>query len=199
MKVSLFEETIPNTTLDDLPTQIANGRAYCYNMVKGTVIERLAKRIMKLIEENRRLTFWFSTSMLMVGAPQIFYTAAAVGLLSATQNHFGLRERRIQHLSWESTQGLMSGIVFVCGMIFQYHLQAVWGGFAFGSHTYRLWNGQGHANRLHGFAALDHEMHLLTEEFGKWLKWVLPCGQAECRRHPQHSEPRDTLPLPIRA
>jgi hypothetical protein len=145
-----------------------------YRLIQGTIIERMAMRIKRLIEENSHLTFWFSTSMLISTGPSVFIGASVIGVACAMNNHFGLREHSIKHLSWETTQGLVSALAFVCGLLFHYHIQCAWGGVAAGSHLYRVCNGQVYKCRLSGWSALDEEMRLLTREFASWVQILIP-------------------------
>lgn len=153
----------------------------CERALRGTGIEKLAKRIKALIEQNRHLFFWCSTATLFAAAPCVFLGAFTIGTGAAMSGYFGLRERRIKHVSWESTQGVISSIIFVLGLLFHCHIQCAWGGLAASWHVYRLYNGQVY-KRLKGTAAMEEEMRLVTEEFARWFRFLVPDAKTSDRQ-----------------
>lgn len=160
---------------------VTASREACYQAIQGSHLEQLTQRIKALIHENRHLMFWFSASAMLTAAPSIFLGTAVIGLVAAMNNHFGLRERKILYLSCETLHGLVSGIVFICALLFHYHVQCVWGGISAGSYVYRLWNGQVHKSGVKGLRAIEIEMHLLNKEFGSWVRALIP--DAKPSRH----------------
>lgn len=76
----------------------------------------------------------------------------------------------MKHLDLETTDSIISSIAFLCSLLFQYHLQYLWGGLNAGSHLYRLWTGQVYGPQLSGMKAFDRELHLLTQEIGCWVE-----------------------------
>lgn len=178
--VSAIEKSISQLTTE-LHLTAKSGLRSIRTLIRGSIIETIVNRVIRLVHDNRHLIFWFSTSMLLAAAPLIFLSGTVVGVGFAMNNYYGLREHRIEHLSWETAAGAMSGVAFVCGLLFHYHIQCAWGGMAFGSHLYRLWTGQVDGNPRSRWQALDYEAHLFTRECARWIHKVLPPSNQEDR------------------
>lgn len=176
--VSAIEKSVGQVT-SELHLTAKSGLRSIRTMIRGSRIETIVNRVIQFVNDNRRLIFWFSTSTLLAAALPIFLLGTVVGVGFAMNNYFGLREHRIEHLSWETAEGAMSGIAFVCGLLFHYHIQCAWGGIAFGSHLYRLWTGQVDGNPRSRWQAIDYEAHLFTRECARWVHKVLPPSQKE--------------------
>lgn len=132
---------------------------------KGLVelLKSLVARIQAFVEQNRHLIFWTSTAILFVAAPPIFLGGNAIGLCIAKADYFGLRKAEVLYLSWESSATVMGGVISLCGLLFHSLIPYFWGGIVAGSHLYRLSTGQAYRH-LYSVAAIDHELHLVTEE-----------------------------------